>query len=60
LTLGGAATRLRRLDTYAKVVSFADEMKSWLKRRGDAGPSAWSFDRRRDKTAARRLLDSSS
>jgi PleD family two-component response regulator len=52
LTLGGASTRLRRLDSYAKAVSLADEMKSWLKRRGGSGPSAWSFDRRRDAPEA--------
>ena len=53
LTLGGASTRLRSLDTYAKAVSLADEMKSWLKRRGGSGPSMWSFDRRRDVVEGR-------
>jgi diguanylate cyclase (GGDEF)-like protein len=48
LTLGGSSTRFRSLDSYAKAVSLADEMKAWLKYRSDSRASAWSFDRRRD------------
>lgn len=48
LTLAGAWTRQRVLDTYAKTVTLADEVKAWLKEQRDGGPSAWAFDRRCD------------
>ncbi len=48
LTLAGTTTKRRRLDSYAKAVSLADEVKRWLKAKREAGPSAWAFDRRTD------------
>jgi diguanylate cyclase (GGDEF)-like protein len=48
LSIGGATTARRRLDSYAKAVAIAGEMKSYLKARPSEGASRFALDRRSD------------